>query len=97
MKYTDEYDNEKTIRGDANPFHGEDVNYADAKFYKSTDPGISQASLDLKGSTKTKSSWLLLCLRRSFELSIVMLVKPRNINSQVEMFKYTPKDKRKVG
>ena len=41
LKYTDEHGNEKTIRGDANPFHGEDVNYADAKFYKSADSGTS--------------------------------------------------------
>jgi len=41
LKYTDEHGNEKTICGDTNPFHGEDVNYADAKFYKSADSGTS--------------------------------------------------------
>jgi len=41
LKYTDKYGNEKTIRADANPYHGEDVNYTDAKFYKSTDPRTS--------------------------------------------------------
>ena len=45
MKYTDEHGNEKTIRGDTNPFHGEDVNYADAKFYKSADSRTSQVLL----------------------------------------------------
>jgi len=39
LKYTDKYGNEKTIHGDANPFYGEDVNYADAKFYKLADFG----------------------------------------------------------
>jgi len=55
LKYNDEYGNEKTIRRDANPFHREDVNYADAKFYKSMDPRISQRSLHLKGATKRKA------------------------------------------
>jgi len=32
LKYTDEYGSERTIQGDINPFHGEDVNYADVKF-----------------------------------------------------------------
>jgi len=46
LKCTDEHGNEKTIRGDANPFHGEDVNYADDKFYKSADSGTSQVLLN---------------------------------------------------
>jgi len=40
LKFTDEHGNEKMIRGDTNPFEGEDVNYVDAKFYKSADFGI---------------------------------------------------------
>jgi len=39
----------KIIQGDANPFHGEDFNYIDAKFYKSVDSGTLQMPLDLKG------------------------------------------------
>jgi len=48
LKDINEHGNEKIIRGDANPFHREDVNYANAKFYKSTYSGTSQVSLDLK-------------------------------------------------
>jgi len=46
LKYNDEHGNEKMIRGDAKLFHGEDVNYVDAKFYKSADFGICQVPLD---------------------------------------------------
>jgi len=80
LKNTDKYGNEKAIRGDAYPFHGEDVNYADAKLYKSLDSETSQMSLDLKGGNRKESPQLLLYLIRSLELSAVMLVKPRNIN-----------------
>jgi len=37
------------IQGDANPFHEEDTNYADAKYYKSADFGICQVPLDPDG------------------------------------------------
>ena len=61
LKYSDEYGNEKTIHGDANSFHKEDVNYINAKFYKSTDPGTSQVSLDLIGD-KQKEKLMALTL-----------------------------------
>ena len=54
LKYTDEYVNEKIIRGDTNPFHGEDVNYADAKFYKSAEPRSSQVPLSQTGGNQTE-------------------------------------------
>jgi len=41
FKYTEEHGSEKIIREEANPFHMEDVNYADDKFYKSADSGTS--------------------------------------------------------
>jgi len=49
LKYTDEHGNEKMVRGDANPFHGEDVNYVDAKFYKSEGFGVHQVPSDPDG------------------------------------------------
>jgi len=52
VKYTNQHGNDKTIRRDANPFHGEGVNYTDAKFYKSLDSETSQVSSDLKGGNQ---------------------------------------------
>ena len=75
LKYTDEHDNGKMIQGDANPFHGEDVNYVDAKSYKSIDFGLCQVSLDLDEGARKKSLRLLLCLKRSCVLSIATLMK----------------------
>ena len=49
LKYTDEHGEERIIRGDANPFRGEDVNYADAKFYKSVRFGVHQVPLNPDG------------------------------------------------
>jgi len=49
LKYTDEHGNEKMVLEDANPFHGEDVNYADAKFYKSANLEVRQVPLDPDG------------------------------------------------
>ena len=49
LKYTDEHGNERMVRRDANPFHGEDVDYADAKFYKSTGFGVHQVPLNPDG------------------------------------------------
>jgi len=37
------------IWGDTNPFHAEDINSVDAKFYKSIDYGIPQVPLDIDG------------------------------------------------
>jgi len=47
LKDIDNHGNEKIICRDVNPFHGEDINYTDAQFPKSTDSGTSQVSLDL--------------------------------------------------
>jgi len=49
LKYIDKHGNEKTIRGDANAFHGENVNYAEAKFYKLADFEIFQVPLGPDG------------------------------------------------
>ena len=80
LKYTNDHGNEKTIHEDVNPFHGEDINYTNANFYKSADFITSQVLLGQKGGNQKESPRLLLCLKRSFRLSIVMLVKLRIIN-----------------
>ena len=58
LKYTNKHGNEKMVQGDANPFHGEDVNFADAKFYKLVNLEVRQVPLvpdgkDQKGNAKT--------------------------------------------
>jgi len=55
LKYIDDHSNEQTILGDANPFHGEDVNYADAKFYKSANFGTSQVLLNKQKSNQREN------------------------------------------
>jgi len=55
FKCTDEHDNKKTIRSGINPFHGEDDNYADAKFYKSTDSRTSPVLLGQKGGDQKEN------------------------------------------
>ena len=54
LKYIDQHNNEKMIQGDENPFHGEEVNYVEAKFYKSIDLQISQVPLDQMGEPERK-------------------------------------------
>jgi len=55
-KYTDEYSNETMVRGDANPFNGEDVNYADAKFYRSACFGVHQVPLNPDGENHKENA-----------------------------------------
>ena len=55
-QYTDEHGNERMVRGDANPFHGEDVNYADAKFYRSASFGVHQVPLNPDGENQKENA-----------------------------------------
>jgi len=80
LKYTDGHGNERMVRGDANPFHGEDVNYADAKFYKFAGFGVHPVPLNLDGETIQEMLRLLICLKGSFVLSIAALMKQRSLN-----------------
>jgi len=56
LKYTDEHGNERMVRGDANPFHGEDVNYTDAKFYTSAGFGVHQVPLNQDGENHKENA-----------------------------------------
>jgi len=99
LKYTDEHGSKKMIQGDTNPFHGEDVNYADAKFYKSANFGICQVPLDPDGRSqeeKPKTSALPQKVMRVVNSSVNEANEPQSTRSKV-LFKCTPKDKRKVG
>lgn len=99
LKYTDEHGNEKTIRGDTNPFHGEDVNYADAKFYKSADSGTSQVLLaQEKDNQKEKLKALTLPQKviRVVNSYASEAKEYQALRSKV-LFKYTPKEKRRAG
>jgi len=98
LKYTDEHDNEKMVREDANPFHREDVNYADAKFYKSANFGVRQVPLDPDGENQKENA-----KTPNLPLKIIRVVNSY-VNEAKELqptrskvlFKYTPKDKRKA-
>ena len=41
-----------TMKGDANPCHGQEVNYDNANFYKSLDSETFQLPLQLKGGNQ---------------------------------------------
>jgi len=55
LKYTDEHGNERMVQGDANPFHGEDVNNADAKFYKFAGFGVHRVPLNPDGENQKEN------------------------------------------
>jgi len=98
LKYTDEHGSERMVRGDANPFHGEDVNYADAKFYKSAGFEVHQVPLNpngenQKGNAKSPNlSQRVICVVNSY----VNEAKELQPTQSKVLFKYTPKDKRKA-
>ena len=97
LKYTDEYGNEKIIRGDANPCHGKDVNYADAKFYKSTYPRTSQVSLDLKGGKKKEKPATLTLPQKVIRVVNSYASRAMEYQSQLSkaLFKYAPEGEKK--
>jgi len=86
------------VRGDANPFHGEDVNYADAKFFKSVGFRVHQVPLNPdgenhKGNVKTPN--LSQRIIRVVNSCVNEAKEPQPTQSKV-LFKYTPADKRKA-
>jgi len=85
-------------RGDANPFHREDFNYADAKFYKFTGFGVHQVPLNLDGKNQKENARTPNLPQRIIRVvnSYVSEAKePQPTRSKV-LFKYTPKEKRKA-
>jgi len=98
LKYTDEYGNKRTIRGDENPFHGDHVNYTDAK-YKLTDPGTSQVSLDLKGGNQKEQPTTLTLPQKVIRVvnNYASEAKEYQFSRSKVLCKYTPKEKRKAG
>jgi len=99
LKYTDEHGNEKTILGDANPFHGEDITYADAKFYKSADSGTSQVLLNQRKSNQRENPKLLTLPQKVIRVvnNYASEAKEDQFPRSKVLFKYAPKDKRKDG
>jgi len=98
LKYTDEHDNERIIRGDANPFHEEGVNYVDSKFYKSAGFKAHQVPLNPDGENQKENANTPNLPQRVIHVvnSYVNEAKePQPTRSKV-LFKYTPKDKRKA-
>ena len=87
------------VRGDANPFQGEDVNYANAKFYKLASFGIYQVHLTLDGENqneKARPPILPQKILRVVNSYVNQAAEPQSTRSKV-LFKYTPKDQRKGG
>jgi len=90
----------KTIRGDANTFFGEDVDYADAKFYKLWDSEISEVSSDLKRDSQKEKAKTLTLPKSQKVIRVVNSYAGEASEHQAPrskvLFKYTPKNKRKV-
>jgi len=86
------------VQGDANPFHGEDVNYADTGFYRSAGFGVHQVPLDLDGENRKGKSKSLDLPQKVIHVvnSYVNKVKERQSTQSNVLFKYTPEDKRKA-
>ena len=98
LKYTDEHGNERMVRGDANPFHGEDVNYAGAKFYRSAGYGVHQVPLNPDGENQkenAKTPNLPQMVIRVVNSYVNEAKEPQPTRSKV-LLKYKPKDKRKA-
>ena len=87
------------IWGDINPFHKEDVNYANAKLYKSADFGISPVPLDPnEGNQKDEAETPALPYKVIHVVN--SYVNEEKVSQSMQskvLFKYTPRDKRKVG
>jgi len=85
------------VRGDANPFYGEDVNYVDARFYRSAGFGVHQVPLNQDAENqkeKAKTPHLPQRVIRIVDSYVNEAKEPQPVRSKV-LFKYTPKDKRK--
>jgi len=95
LKYTDEHGNERMVRGDANPFYGEDVNYADAKFYRSAGFGVQQVPLNPDGENqkeKAKTPNLPQRVIHVVDSYVNEAKEPQPVRSKV-LFKYHLKKK----
>ncbi|XP_060968195.1 uncharacterized protein LOC133035834 [Cannabis sativa] len=88
----------KSVNADPNPFYGEQVNYADAKFYKPDNVTI------LKGKPEESKRHENSVIQNSPQIKRLSLVKsPQSkeenlkVSNQKRTFKYIPKSQRGVG
>lgn len=87
----------KSVNADPNPFYGEQVNYADAKFYKSANVTILKGKLEKGKCHESSTSQNSLQVK---QLSPVKSPQPKedlNVSNKKRIFKYIPKSQRGEG
>ncbi|XP_062076034.1 uncharacterized protein LOC133780178 [Humulus lupulus] len=88
----------RSVNADPNPFYGEQVNYADAKFYKSANVTILKEKLEEGKCHESLTSQKSLQVK---QLSPVKSPQPKEedlkVSNQKRTFKYIPKSQRGVG